>query len=244
MTPAAHACPRASCRNVWLTSDQHLDINFNPASLLSVGDALAFVRTLEEEVEQAVARDPSLITRPSSGHVVQEAASGAIPRTRSLEGISAAVATAGSVMSRAPQKYLIQNQSGLRVYYWADGREGSSRSPVYCLENGVSENLRVAPASKRLSFVQFSHASAGSERMGATINLHFEGNWMPLKVRGGGLAWLGVHAMAAGAALLFACLPAQLASGGRGASCLPSWCQVAGALLVPAPRQPPQQARG
>lgn len=27
-----------------------------------------------------------------------------------------------SVMSRAPQKYLIQNQSGMKVYYWADAK--------------------------------------------------------------------------------------------------------------------------
>lgn len=35
--------------NVWLTSEQHLDLNFNPASLLSVGDALAFMRSAQRE---------------------------------------------------------------------------------------------------------------------------------------------------------------------------------------------------
>eukprot|EP00887_Chlorella_sp_A99_P007742 scaffold20.g7742.t1 len=174
-------------QNIWLTSDQHLDINFNPASLLSVGDALAFVRTLQEEGEVALSRDPSLVRRPSSGQALQEAVAaaaarrGGAPPGAALEGGAATAA----VMSRAPQKYLIQNQSGMRVYYWADvlllGQAGGTRSPVYCLENGVSENLRVVPASKRLSFVQFSHTSAGSERTGATINLHFEGNWMPLQ---------------------------------------------------------------
>ena len=34
-----------ACSNVWLTSEQHLDINFNPASLLSMGDAMAFMRS-------------------------------------------------------------------------------------------------------------------------------------------------------------------------------------------------------
>lgn len=37
------------CSNVWLTSEQHLDVNFNPASLLSIGDALAFMRTAQGE---------------------------------------------------------------------------------------------------------------------------------------------------------------------------------------------------
>jgi hypothetical protein len=30
--------------------------------------------------------------------------------------------TIAAVMSRAPQKYLVQNQSGLRLYYWADAK--------------------------------------------------------------------------------------------------------------------------
>ena len=61
-------------------------------------------------------------------------------------------------------------------------QDGAQRSPVYCLDNGGSENLRVVPASKRLSFVQLGSATMGSERMGATLNLHFEGNWMPVVV--------------------------------------------------------------
>lgn len=54
------------------------------------------------------------------------------------------------------------------------------------LENGRSETLQVVPASKRLSFAHFGSAATGSERLGATINLHFEGNWMPVLVRLGG----------------------------------------------------------
>lgn len=53
---------------------------------------------------------------------------------------------------------------------------------MYQLENGGSESLRVVPATRRLSFVQFGSAAVGSERMGSTINLHFEGNWMPVMV--------------------------------------------------------------
>lgn len=43
----------------------------------------------------------------------------------------------------------------------------------------------MAPATKRLNFTQMSNAGAGSERLGSTINLHFEGNWMPVRVRRG-----------------------------------------------------------
>lgn len=88
-----------------------------------------------------------------------------------------------AIMSLAPQKYLIQNQSGLRVYYWADGPRGGVRSPVFSLPNGGSENLRVLPAPKRLHFAHNVRGggAAGSERVGATLHLHFEGNWMPLR---------------------------------------------------------------
>jgi hypothetical protein len=60
---------------------------------------------------------------------------------------------------------------------------GGRRSPVYCLDNGESESLRVVPATKKLNIVQLTNAATGAERMGNMINLHFEGNWMPIRVR-------------------------------------------------------------
>ena len=42
-------CNPTARRNVWLTSEQHLDLNFNPASLLSIGDAMAFMRDAQGE---------------------------------------------------------------------------------------------------------------------------------------------------------------------------------------------------
>jgi hypothetical protein len=32
----------------------------------------------------------------------------------------------GAVSERAPQKYLIQNQSGVRLFYWAERARGRS----------------------------------------------------------------------------------------------------------------------
>ncbi len=34
---------------------------------------------------------------------------------------SASAASCSGVVSRAPQKYLIQNQSGMKVFYWTEG---------------------------------------------------------------------------------------------------------------------------
>jgi hypothetical protein len=50
------------------------------------------------------------------------------------------------------------------------------------LEAGASETLRVAPVPKRLRTVAPGKGT-WSERWGTAINLHFEGNWMPLLVR-------------------------------------------------------------
>ncbi len=90
-------------------------------------------------------------------------------------------------------------------------QDGTARSPVYSLDNGGSESLRVTPAIKKLTFMQLANAGAGSERLGSTINLHFEGNWMPVRV--GGLAhrvflvFLAVLAPPALAGLEGSCLP-------------------------------------
>jgi hypothetical protein len=57
---------------------------------------------------------------------------------------------------------------------------GAQRTCV--LEAGASETLRVAPVPKRIRSVAPGKGT-WSERWGTAINLHFEGNWMPLLVR-------------------------------------------------------------
>ena len=55
----------AGCRNVKLQSQQHLNVNFNPASLLSVGDALAFAYLL-------IGGDPATPLAPSENGSVSD----------------------------------------------------------------------------------------------------------------------------------------------------------------------------
>ena len=100
---------QARCRHLWLTSKQHLGVHFNPAGLLSFGDALAFANAVQgpmpnyDAVAGAVGHgDGSRLAAPEAAPEMQEQ-----------------MAQRGSITSRVPQKYLIQNQSGLRVYYWA-----------------------------------------------------------------------------------------------------------------------------
>ena len=243
----------ARCRHLWLTSKQHLGVHFNPAGLLSFGDALAFANA----VRGPMPNYDAVAGAVGSGDGSRLAASEAAPEMQEQ------MAQRGSITSRVPQKYLIQNQSGLRVYYWAgpvrrpplyslptcsvlcfkghayrfasligipralllvtllramsapriapvfcvhgscagseaeydlqssqlcleacllwQEHKGAGRGPVrtHSLDTGVSETLKVTPQRKVLQHVTPGRGGIG--KLQNVINLHFEGNWMPIK---------------------------------------------------------------
>ena len=97
------------CRHIWLTSKQHLSVHFNPSALLSFGDLLAFANAVSGPMSNQEAAGGSLDGVSNARMAAPEAP----PHMRDQ------MAQRGSIISRVPQKYLIQNQSGLRVYYWA-----------------------------------------------------------------------------------------------------------------------------
>ena len=106
-----------TCRHMWVASKDRLNVHFNPASLLSFGDALAFANTLlSSEVVVLGPQGPELVSSPTHGP-------GSMARLAAPENapkMTEQMAVNADLTSRIPQKYLIQNQSGLRVYYWAD----------------------------------------------------------------------------------------------------------------------------
>ncbi len=53
---------------------------------------------------------------------------------------------------------------------------------THSLAPGGSETLRVVPVQKRFRLVMASKGT-WSDVAGSAINLHLEGNWMPLRVR-------------------------------------------------------------
>lgn len=61
----------------------------------------------------------------------------------------------------------------------AQNEEGPQRT--HSLDSGQSQTLKVSPTRKVLSLISYGKGGA-SEKVGNVINLHFEGNWMPLKV--------------------------------------------------------------
>ena len=186
------------CRHVWVTSGAHLNVHLNPSLLLSIGDLLAFWGALMEPLSLVGSTlTPQLsITGPLMARRLPPEA---VPKMQDQ------MAQRGSITSRVPQKYLIQNQAGLRVYYWAGevrvritqdkGIQADSLAlhgclqetadigakRTYSLATGVSETLKVTPQRKVLSHVTVGKGGVG--KVSNTINLHFEGNWMPIKVQ-------------------------------------------------------------
>ena len=56
------------------------------------------------------------------------------------------------------------------------------RPPKSCsLATGVSETLKVSPA-RRLLNIMMTGKHGAAKKVGNVINLHFEGNWMPIQV--------------------------------------------------------------
>ena len=151
------------CRSCYVSSEHLLEITFNPASLMSIGDALAFTNSFSEPRTRSKGYQ-------TDGTAVEEFQSNV--KAVSLKGMS----------SRAPQKYLIQNQSGLKFYYWTEetSKAGKKKSLVVGLDPDASETLKVVPCNKKLTILNFNSSATGTERLGAVINLHFEGNWMPI----------------------------------------------------------------
>lgn len=58
-----------------------------------------------------------------------------------------------------------------------DGRPPKS----FNLATGVSETLKVNPA-RRLLNIMMTGKHGAAKKVGNVINLHFEGNWMPIQV--------------------------------------------------------------
>ena len=146
----------------WLTSEMMMESTFNPASLMSVGDLLSLVQMMQSP------EMPMLAYREGSSF-------------DDMDATAKMMYTKGSA-SRAPQKYLIQNQSGLKLYYWTeDATKANKKSPVISLDPEASDTLKVVPCNKKLTLMNFTASATGTERLGAVINLHFEGNWMPIR---------------------------------------------------------------
>lgn len=91
-------------------------MKFNPSALLSVGDLLAYINAIQaplpEFLESVDIRDPE-----EGGMLMSQYKRLMVPEA--APDMEEQLAQNHSITSRVPQKYLIQNQSGLRVFYWS-----------------------------------------------------------------------------------------------------------------------------
>ena len=104
------------CRRIWVTSEETLAVQFNPAVLLSIGDARAFVAALLAN-KSAPGEDVSGGMSATSTSALTGIAGS---RGADIPALAEQMAERGAITSRVPQKYLIQNNTGLRAYYWAE----------------------------------------------------------------------------------------------------------------------------
>ena len=101
---------------MWLTSKQHLSVKFNPSALLSFGDLLAYVNAIQSPL-------PEFVRSVDSNYPADMPMSqiNRIMTPEAAPDMEEQLAQQHSITSRVPQKYLIQNQSAMRVYYWSPG---------------------------------------------------------------------------------------------------------------------------
>ena len=78
---------------MWLNSERALKVHFNPAALLSVGDALAFYNTL-------TATQPDVQAQQQQ----QQYVPGEVPEKPDMEE---QLGTSKPITARVPQKYLV-----------------------------------------------------------------------------------------------------------------------------------------
>ncbi|GFR40085.1 hypothetical protein Agub_g633, partial [Astrephomene gubernaculifera] len=158
---------------VFASSSELLKLNFHPSCLLTLGDTLAFVRRLSMRREEAAAdnaRGRSDVATPDAEKP---------PSSREQ------MALTGSIMSRVPQRYLIQNMTGIMMSYWAPSAGDHAHALPSAVANkkllppGCSEELQVTPTAKEVKIV--GPGGVVITRLQAqVIVLKFEGSWMPI----------------------------------------------------------------
>lgn len=140
-----------SILKAWVNSEEKVSIILSKSLLLCIGDALAYTKEIldahkDENVSQAASIPKSLRVHNNSDFHAGE------------------------------KRYVIQNLSGLKLWYWADDPQH-----LHKLAPGKPEKLKVVP-SRLVVSIRNPLANQYSEQVEARgISLRFEGNWLPVK---------------------------------------------------------------
>lgn len=97
-------------QSLFLSSKQHMLASFNPACLLTLGDLLAFGRSLMQSSKPDRSNAPDA---EDSGHR-RRSKRPMVPDMQLQMGLSK------KLTERKPQRYQVQNQTGMALWYWAE----------------------------------------------------------------------------------------------------------------------------
>ena len=138
-------------QSLWLNSEERLDIHISPHILLALGDAMTFSKMLTSEVSMEQAENMRKHST-GEGELVTES-------------------------ELAPQKYCLNNYSGVSLWYWSSPQTAAHR---------VNDKKRVILKVKPYLTEKAMHSKGSKSISGASLiqyeclNLQFEGNWSPM----------------------------------------------------------------
>eukprot|EP00798_Chlamydomonas_sp_ICE-L_P005984 gene5984-5277_t len=169
----------ARTQYVQIHSQTPLHVSFHPASLLSVGDALEFGNSLYGTAPDIVSPSESQ-GRTTLSPGTKEKPCAEDKDKQSTSGMS--MGLLAPIMSRVPQRCLINNQTGVPMWYWAPPKEGGfhvGNAGKHRLLPGKCEEMHVTPQPKYCKLLD--HGGYVITRVRShVINIKLEGNWAPI----------------------------------------------------------------
>lgn len=150
-------------------SQERLESTFSPALLLSLGDLNSFLGDARAiigadgppNMQAWYGKDKPHAPMPPPSMEEQ------LAMKRDLTG-------------RVPQKYLIQNLTGLTLCYWS-GDPSASNVHTHYLCNGGEETLKVEPSDDWGTITSGTKAKTAIRFLRKVLHVRFQGNWMPIK---------------------------------------------------------------
>lgn len=133
-------------------SRQHAISHFTAASLLTIGDAIAYSTALMagEGSDTSSNGGPAHNTSTGSMHAAVAGAT-----TRPIRpSMEEQMALSAPLMERVPQRYCIQNHLGVNVWYWQPGPGPHATLSKHKLDPGQSQQMQCKPRQENVIMAQ------------------------------------------------------------------------------------------
>lgn len=136
---------------VYLQSRQHAITHFTAASLLTVGDVVAYANTLLVEEVSDTSNGAPVNSMPAGSVYAAVLGTATRPTRPSMDE---QMALSVPLMERMPQRYCIQNHLGLNVWYWRPAPGPSVTLNKYKLGPGQSQQMLCKPQPQQVIMAQ------------------------------------------------------------------------------------------